>query len=132
HVSRGRFVLGHPMAGHPEGGLHNARADLFHGNKWILCAQGSDPGAQQLVSEFVQALGSDVVFLDAEEHDRSVAVTSHLPQVVASALSVFAEEVDAKQAAGPGFASATRVAGGAEAMWRDIFETNDKAVGTAL
>jgi cyclohexadieny/prephenate dehydrogenase len=132
HPARSRLVLGHPMAGHPEGGLQNARADLFVGHKWILCPSGSDASACNIVSEFVSSLGCDIVLLDANEHDRSVAVTSHLPQVVASALSVFAEEVDAKQAAGPGFASATRVAGGAEAMWRDIFETNQQAIGSAL
>lgn len=129
---RERFVAGHPMAGHPEGGLKNARADLFQDRKWILCPEGSSAEAEQLVTEFVRALGAEVVCIDAQRHDRSVAVTSHIPQVVASALSVFAEEEDAKQAAGPGFASSTRVAGGAESMWRDIFETNAESIGTAL
>lgn len=129
---RARFVAGHPMAGHPEGGLRNARPDLFHERKWILCPEGSSPEGEKLVAEFVKALGAEVVRLDAHRHDRSVAVTSHIPQVVASALSVFADEEDATQAAGPGFASSTRVAGGAESMWRDIFETNAASIGPAL
>lgn len=129
---RERFVAGHPMAGHPEGGLRNARADLFCGRKWILCPEGSHPEAQEAVADFVTALGAEVVHLDAHKHDRSVAVTSHIPQVLASALAVFADEEDAMQAAGPGFASSTRVAGGAESMWRDIFETNAASIGPAL
>jgi prephenate dehydrogenase len=129
---RERFVAGHPMAGHPEGGLRNARADLFRERKWILCPEGSSQEAESVVTMFVQALGAEVVRLDARRHDRSVAVTSHIPQVVASALSVIADEIDAKQAAGPGFASSTRVAGGAESMWRDIFETNAQSIGVAL
>lgn len=129
---RERYVAGHPMAGHPEGGLKNARADLFRGHKWILCPSGSSARAEELVAEFVAELGAQVVRLEAHEHDRSVAVTSHIPQVLASALSVFADEEDAKQAAGPGFASSTRVAGGAESMWRDIFETNAESIGIAL
>lgn len=132
HSARDRFVPGHPMAGHPEGGLKNARADLFVDRKWIVCPDGSSSEAQNGVTAFVEQLGARVVRLGADEHDRSVAVTSHVPQVIASALSVFAEVEDAKQAAGPGFASSTRVAGGAEAMWRDIFETNAHAIGSAL
>jgi prephenate dehydrogenase len=132
HPGRARFVAGHPMAGHPEGGLKNARADLFADRKWILCPEGASNEAEILVRDFVTGLGATALRLDANEHDRSVAITSHVPQVVASALSVFAEEEDAKQAAGPGFASATRVAGGAEAMWGDIFETNGPAIGAAL
>ena len=132
HPGRERFVAGHPMAGHPEGGLKNARPDLFVDRKWILCSDGSSREATETVSRFVSQLGATVVELEVHEHDRSVAVTSHVPQVIASALSVFAEDENAKQAAGPGFASSTRVAGGAEAMWRDIFETNAEAIGSAL
>jgi prephenate dehydrogenase len=132
HAQRSRFVPGHPMAGHPEGGLTNARADLFEGRRWILCTEGADARAVARVTELVRAVGAVPVFLDAEAHDRAVALTSHVPQLVASALAVLSAEQDAGAAAGPGFASATRVAGGAESMWRDIFETNPDAVASAL
>jgi prephenate dehydrogenase len=72
------------------------------------------------------------VRLTAEEHDRAVALTSHVPQVVASALKVLAARRNAELAAGPGFASATRVAGGSDAMWSDIFATNRDEVARAL
>lgn len=132
HPEGGRFVPGHPMAGHPEGGLLHAQEDLFEDRHWILCPRHSQAQAVETVRQFVASLGAQVVELEADEHDRSVALTSHLPQVVASALSVMASERAAQAAAGPGFASATRIAGGAESMWRDIFETNARPVGEAL
>lgn len=127
-----RFVPGHPMAGHPEGGLRHASANLFHDRTWILCPTTASADALALVREFVIACGAVPIELSPELHDHSVAYTSHLPQVVASALSVLAVEADATAAAGPGFASATRVAGGAADMWRDIFETNGPEIGLAL
>lgn len=133
HGARPRFVPGHPMAGHPEGGLANARGDLFVGRRWLLCPENvSAPDALERVTELVRAVGAEPILLSAEEHDRSVAFTSHVPQLVASALAVLVAEVGADIAAGPGFASATRVAGGAENMWRDIFVSNGDAVADAL
>ena len=133
HRARHRFVPGHPMAGHPEGGLANARADLFVGRRWLLCPeQSSSADAIERVTELVRGVGAEPVFLGAAEHDRSVAFTSHVPQLVASTLAVLVAEAGADVAAGPGFASATRVAGGAESMWRDIFATNGDAVADAL
>ncbi len=132
HPGRSRYVAGHPMAGHPVGGLVHASSDLFVGRRWILCPDSSSPDALEGVEQLVTATGAEVVQLDADVHDASVAWTSHLPQVIASALSVYAHEHEAMQAAGPGFASATRVAGGAEAMWGDIFETNARPIGISL
>lgn len=132
HKDRSRFVAGHPMAGHPEGGLSNASADLFLDRRWIICPDGSAPDAIKVVEDLISKAGAQLVALRDVEHDASVAWTSHLPQVMASALSVYAERNQALQAAGPGFASATRVAGGAEAMWSDIFTTNASAIGQSL
>lgn len=127
-----QFVAAHPMAGHPESGLEHARADLFVGRRWLVCPDASSPRAVELVKSFAEGLGAEVVLLSAEEHDRSVAITSHLPQLLASALASLGREQQAEGAAGPGFASATRVAGGPEAMWRDIFSTNAVAIEKAL
>lgn len=132
HAGRQRFVPGHPMAGNPRGGLDNARADLFDGKTWIFCAEHSQSEATAWLCEFAAKLGAQPVLLSTDEHDKSVAQTSHLPQVVASALCVQAAEQDALQAAGPGYASATRVAGGADTMWRDIFESNGPPIADAL
>ncbi|HVU03354.1 MAG TPA: prephenate dehydrogenase/arogenate dehydrogenase family protein [Polyangiaceae bacterium] len=129
---RGRFVPGHPMAGLPEGGIRRARADLFEGRPWLLCAEHSDPDATELVERLVRGVGAEPVRLTAEEHDRAVALTSHVPQVLASALAVLAESRHAGVAAGPGFESATRVAGGGEAMWRDILASNADEISVTL
>lgn len=133
HAGRQRFVPGHPMAGHPVGGLAHADPELFVRRRWLLCPEPEPaPDALERVTEFVRALGAEPVLLGAEEHDRSVALTSHVPQLLASALAVLADEQQAHAAAGPGFASTTRVAGGAPSMWRDIFVSNADAVAAAL
>jgi prephenate dehydrogenase len=129
---RGRFVPGHPMAGLPQGGIARAKADLFEGRPWLLCPEHSDPDALALVEGFARAVGAEPHLLTAEEHDRAVALTSHVPQVLASVLAVLAEARGARFAAGPAFHSATRVAGGGESMWRDILATNADEVSCAL
>ncbi len=132
HARRAYFVPGHPMAGSPEGGIDQARADLFEGRRWILCPEHSSREALARAEELVGALGAQVVHLTAAEHDRAVARTSHVPQLLASALLTSAASSGAEQAAGPAFASATRVAGGPEAIWSDIFATNADEIAKAL
>ncbi len=127
-----RFVPGHPMAGHPEGGLANARADLFEGRRWLLCSENVEPSALAQVESLVRAIGAEPVLLDAAAHDRAVALTSHVPQLLASALYSLGIEEGADVAAGPAFASITRVAGGGQAMWNDIFASNADAVAQAV
>lgn len=127
-----RYVPAHPMAGHPTGGLSNARPDLFQDRRWLLCPALAAPEAIEKVRELATGLGAEVIEIDVETHDRAVALTSHLPQILASGLAALAHEQGATVAAGPGFASATRVAGGGEEMWRDIFSTNSGPIGTAL
>lgn len=121
---RSRFVPGHPMAGLPSGGIEHARADLFVGRPWLVCPEGCDSDALELVERLIRGVGAEPQRLSIESHDKAVALTSHLPQLLASALSVLAEKHRATIAAGPAFESATRVAGGGEAMWRDILATN--------
>jgi prephenate dehydrogenase len=82
--------------------------------------------------ELVVAVGAIPVELSPEEHDHAIALTSHVPQLLASALLSLAAESGADVAAGPAFIGATRVAGGPEIMWRDIFETNGDEVASAL
>jgi prephenate dehydrogenase len=129
---RHRFVAGHPMAGLPQAGIEHANADLFVDRPWILCPDHCDLDAFVRVEALVVGLGARPVRLGAEEHDRAVALTSHLPQLLASALAVLADRQHADVAAGPAFHSATRVAGGGQAMWRDILATNADEVSGAL
>lgn len=132
HPRRRQFVPGHPMAGSPEGGIDQALADLFEGRRWIICPEHSAPEAVARAEELIRAVGALVVQLTADDHDRAVARTSHVPQLLASALLASATSAGAAAAAGPAFASATRVAGGPQAMWSDIFATNADEIASAL
>lgn len=129
---RGRFVLGHPMAGAPEGGIEHAHAGLFRDRRWLICPDGSDPDALDTIEALVRRLGAEPVRLEAPSHDRGVALTSHATQLVASALAAVALEADAQLTAGPAFDGATRVAGGPAEMWGDILSTNAREVADAL
>ncbi|HTQ07806.1 MAG TPA: prephenate dehydrogenase [Polyangiaceae bacterium] len=129
---RGRFVLGHPMAGAPEGGIEHAQAGLFRGRRWLICPEGSDADALAEVETLVRRLGAEPFRIEAAAHDRAVALTSHATQLVASALAAVALETEAQVTAGPAFDGATRVAGGPEEMWGDILSTNARDVADAL
>lgn len=131
HPRRDRFVAGHPMAGKARGGFENAAADLFENRYWLLCPAGSESGAVQTLERFVRDLGARPTPLPAREHDCAVALTSHVPQLLASALRA-RSSMTSKPAEGPGFASATRVAGGNPDIWRDIFATNADLVAREL
>lgn len=125
------FVPGHPMAGLPDGGIENARGDLFEGRGWILCSDHASPSARAAVAEMIALTGAHLLELSPEAHDRAVAITSHLPQLLSSALFTLAEDQKARVAMGPAFERATRGAGGLESMWTDIFETNADEVARA-
>jgi prephenate dehydrogenase len=129
---RGRFVPGHPMAGAPEGGIELAHAELFRGRRWLICPEGCDVDALATIESLVRRLGAEPHRIDPVTHDRAVALTSHATQLVASALAALALESNLMLGAGPAFESATRVAGGPAAMWRDILETNAPEIERAL
>jgi prephenate dehydrogenase len=132
---RGRFVGSHPMAGSEQAGLAAASATLFQDTVAIVTPDaGADPAAVSAVAGFWTTLGSRVLQLDPAEHDRIVALISHLPHLLAAALvhTVAAENPAAFDFCGPGFRDTTRVAGGPPAMWAEILGTNSAAVQAAL
>ncbi len=126
----GRFVAGHPLAGRERHGIDAATADLFDGAAWALTpTPETAPDALEAVERFVAALGARPLLLDPERHDRIVAVTSHLPHLLAFALYEMAGEraavdPDLFALAAGGFHSTTRVAGSSPALWTDICRTN--------
>lgn len=126
------FVAGHPMAGRAENGLASASADLFLGRPWIVCADERQTAATRRVEELIKRVGGVAVYMTPEQHDRAVALTSHVPQILASALVVLAHEREAERARGPAFEHMTRTAGGEPSMWRDVFATNADEVASAL
>ncbi|HEY5246197.1 MAG TPA: prephenate dehydrogenase/arogenate dehydrogenase family protein [Acidimicrobiales bacterium] len=137
-VDHARFVGGHPMAGSEQVGLDGADADLFTGATWVLTPTATtDLDAFARLQTTVSALGADVVALAPADHDRLVAVVSHVPHLVAATLmnaaSKGAEENAAllRLAAG-GFRDMTRVAAGHPGIWPDICTENAGAIVAAL
>lgn len=131
HPRREHFVAGHPMAGGPDGGFSESRSDLFRGRPWIVCSAGSHPAARDVVLSLLTLVGASAVEMSAAEHDRGVALTSHVPQLLASALLDQAGRLGgAARARGPAFERLTAGGGGHE-MWRDVLRTNADEVASA-
>ncbi|HVT42514.1 MAG TPA: prephenate dehydrogenase/arogenate dehydrogenase family protein [Acidimicrobiales bacterium] len=133
-----RFVGGHPMAGSEQIGLRGADPDLFEGAVWVLTpTAATDLGAFDRLKGVVLSLGADVLVLSPADHDRLVAVVSHVPHLVAATLmnaaSAGAEQDGAllRLAAG-GFRDMTRVAAGHPGIWPDICADNARSITDAL
>ena len=131
-----QFIGGHPMAGKEARGVQYATGDLFRGCNWVLTpldeADLSRPAAVWLLDR-IQAFGSKLVVLKPEVHDRVVASTSHLVQLLSTCLAVtLADVAEAPSVVGPAAIEMTRVAMSDFGMWADIFETNPDAIGEAL
>lgn len=128
------FVGSHPIAGSERTGMQSATANLYDGAVVVVAdavGGGDTEAARSKVLAFWRAIGSRVVTMTSEEHDRVIAGTSHLPHLVASALvmAVLRDgNEDALGLCGSGFQDTTRVAAGSEAMWHDIVKTNSEAV----
>jgi prephenate dehydrogenase len=129
------FVGGHPMAGSERPGLDAARRDLFEGRPWLLVRGPADDAASARVEAFVESLGARPRWMDAEEHDRTVAYISHLPQIIAAALMNTAEigaPLAGPETAGNAFGEMTRLASSPSAMWQRVLAENGDFVAEAL
>ncbi len=132
------YLPGHPMAGSEVNGIDGARSDLFEGANWILCPDDATvPEQFQRIHELITGLQARVVTLPREEHDRAVAIVSHVPHMVASSLVRLAvNHTDENQAlmrlAAGGFKDTTRVAAGSPKLWCGIAFDNKEALSTGL
>jgi prephenate dehydrogenase len=119
------FVATHPMAGSERSGVDAARADLFDGRTWAYVSSGDD-ALDARARDFIASMGALAVPVDAVEHDRIVARTSHLPQIVgwcfARSLEQRTETIDAL--CGPVARELLRVGRSETTMWRDILRGN--------
>ena len=137
-IDHPRFVGGHPMAGSEQLGLDGADPDLFVGALWVLTPTlGTDLDAFSRVRGAVSSLGADVVALSPSDHDRLVAVVSHVPHLVAATLMNAAAESAAQDAvllrlAAGGFRDMTRVAAGHPGIWPDVCASNAEAISASL
>ncbi len=122
-----RFVGAHPMAGSEQSGLAAAREDLFNGAVCVLTPTATtDPSALSIVREMWSAAGCVLREMQPAEHDRAVARVSHLPHAMAAALvhAAVGANPDFSELGGGGYRDSTRIAGGPESMWTEIFLDN--------
>jgi prephenate dehydrogenase len=133
-----RFVGGHPVCGSEARGPAHANVEIFDGATWFLTpVAATDPDRYRTLHGFVSSLGAVPVAIDAEAHDRIVALTSHLPHVLANVLlnqagATRVEGHDPLAAAGGSLRDMTRVAGSNPRIWVDIFLDNAAALREAL
>jgi prephenate dehydrogenase len=126
------YVPSHPMAGSEKSGAHAARDDLFEGAVTLISGElVKDPASVKLVTDFWTALGTRVVSVRVPEHDKIVALMSHLPHLLAALLVKHVWEInrDALDFCGSGFRDTTRIASGSPGLWTDILLSNADAVG---
>jgi cyclohexadieny/prephenate dehydrogenase len=129
------FIPGHPIAGTEESGPEAGFAELFD-NRWCILTpeHGVETRAIATLSKFWEACGSDVEVMSAEHHDLVLAITSHLPHLIAYNIvgTVTELEEDTKSEvikfSASGFRDFTRIAASDPTMWRDIFLNNKDAV----
>ncbi|MGK6318420.1 prephenate/arogenate dehydrogenase family protein [Sphingomonas sp. DT-204] len=129
------IVPAHPVAGTENSGPEAGFATLFH-KRWCILTppDGTDPVAVERIAEFWRRLGANVEQMAPDHHDRVLAVTSHLPHLIAYTIVGTASDLEEvtsseviKYSAG-GFRDFTRIAASDPTMWRDVFLANREAV----
>ncbi|GHU66433.1 prephenate dehydrogenase [Clostridia bacterium] len=132
------FIPGHPMAGSEAGGIAAARSDLFDGATWILTPDAhTDPQKFGALHGFIAALGARPITVDPAEHDKAVAIISHIPHIAASSLVALAEKHSGEHGellrlAAGGFRDTTRIAAGDPDLWMGILTDNADVVADEL
>ncbi len=137
HLKRAQFLGGHPMAGKETRGVGAADGNLFRDRPYVVTPGDPTEMETEKAQEFlgwIESAGARLVTLGAEQHDRLVAYSSHLPQLASTALaSVIGEDApEAVNVGGPGLMDATRLALSSYELWRDILATNTGAIEEAL
>ncbi|MFG6401016.1 prephenate dehydrogenase [Microbacterium sp. P04] len=130
-----RYIGSHPLAGRERGGAISARADIFVGRPWVVCRdEETSADDLALVEALALDLGATPIEMSPEEHDRSVALTSHVPQLVASLLAGrFVDASDGSlRLAGQGVRDTTRIAASAPELWVQILGANAAPVVDVL
>lgn len=138
HPNRSAFVACHPMAGTERSGPDAAVDHLFRNRFTLLIdTEDSAPSAVHKVSMLWKTVGAVLASMSAEEHDRTAALLSHMPHVLAYALARTIKDAERNQAlnarfAGGGLASMTRIAHSPISMWLPIFQQNKTALLAAI
>jgi cyclohexadieny/prephenate dehydrogenase len=133
------LVPGHPVAGTEHSGPESGFAEVFQ-NRWCILTPlaGGDAGALDKVTRLWQSAGMNLVIMDAEHHDTVLAITSHLPHLIAYTIVGTATDLEDTlkseviKFSASGFRDFTRIAASDPVMWRDIFLNNREAVLAVL
>jgi len=129
------YIGGHPIAGSERSGIDSANDELFRDARCIITpTENSDPAALEKIQLLWKAIGSEIIILTPEEHDRIYASVSHLPHLIAYAMVNAVADMDSSYLdfSGKGFMDATRIASSSEELWNDICLLNRENVIEAL
>lgn len=129
------YIGTHPMAGKERSGPLAATADLFEGRPWVLTpTRDTDTEVLNLALELVALCRAVPVVMDADAHDRAVALVSHTPQLISSMVAARLEEADetAVRLCGQGIRDVTRIAASDPRMWVEILSANPGPVADVL
>jgi prephenate dehydrogenase len=135
HLPSGTFLGGHPLAGKEERGAAAADAGLFYKRPYVLTPSGPETPASQELRGWLARIGANVLDISPEEHDRTVALTSHLPQLVSTALATTLAGRNGsilQEMVGPGLIDMTRLALSTSDLWSSIVSTNKPEILFAL
>ena len=130
-----RYLGTHPMAGREKSGPVAARGELFSARPWVLCDHETvRPELVKVAQQLVTELGSTITHMDVEEHDRTVALISHVPQVMSSLLASRLQDTPlyALGLAGQGLRDTTRIAASDPGLWVQILSANAEPVVQTL
>ena len=136
-ITRCQFLGGHPMAGRERRGVEAAEAGLFEDRPYVLTPRSpaglETPAARELI-DWIRRIGSFTVIMNPDDHDRTVAYTSHLPQLASTALAALLDGRPEPQSRvfGPALVDSTRLALSTFDIWGDILATNREAIREAL
>ena len=134
-VDVSRYLGTHPMAGREKSGPVAARGELFSARPWVLCDHETvRPELVKVAQQLATELGSTITHMDVEEHDRTVALISHVPQVMSSLLASRLQDTPlyALGLAGQGLRDTTRIAASDPGLWVQILSANAEPVVQTL
>lgn len=131
-----QFVATHPMAGTEHRGARHARADLFEGRTWAYVPKGN-PRLDERARSFIASLGATPRIVDAAQHDATVALTSHLTQIVATAFAAQARQSDRGDGCVEALSGKTarellRLGSAPLDMWTSVFDANGDNIAREL
>jgi prephenate dehydrogenase len=130
-----RYIGSHPLAGRERGGAISARADLFVGRPWVVAPhEENSKGQTRIIEDLIHDLQAVPVEMAADEHDDSVALVSHVPQLISSLLAkqLLGRSDAALSLSGQGLRDTTRIAGSNPELWVQILGSNAEPVTEVL